>query len=79
MSVIVSMYICIMGFPGGLDGQESACNAGDVSSVPGSGSSIPGSPGGGHGRPLVSLPGESHGWLSLGGYGPWRHKQPDVT
>ena len=26
-----------MGFPGGLDGKESACNAGDPSSIPGSG------------------------------------------
>ena len=26
-----------MGFPGGSDGEESACNAGDLGSVPGSG------------------------------------------
>ena len=26
-------------FPGGLDGKESACNAGDPSSIPGSGRS----------------------------------------
>ena len=25
-----------MGFPGGSDGKESACNAGDLSSIPGS-------------------------------------------
>ena len=24
-----------MGFPGGSDGKESACNAGDLSSIPG--------------------------------------------
>ena len=36
------------GFPGGSDGQESACNAGDPGSVPGLGRS----PGGGHGNPL---------------------------
>ena len=29
--------ILIPGFPGGSDGKESACNAGDPSSVPGSG------------------------------------------
>ena len=28
-----------MGFPGGSDGKESACNAGDLSSIPGSGRS----------------------------------------
>jgi len=36
------------GFPGGSDGEESACNAGDVGSVPGSGRS----PGEGNGNPL---------------------------
>ena len=35
------------GFPGGLDGKESACNAGDPSSIPGSGRS----PGKGNGNP----------------------------
>ena len=35
-------------FPGGSDGKESACNAGDLVSVPGSGRS----PGGGSGNPL---------------------------
>ena len=35
-------------FPGGLVGKESACNAGDLDSVPGSGRS----PGGEHGNPL---------------------------
>ena len=37
-----------VGFPGGSDGKESACNVGDPGSVPGSGRS----PGGGHGNPL---------------------------
>ena len=36
------------GFPGGWDGKESACNAGDLGSIPGLGRS----PGGGHGNPL---------------------------
>ena len=36
------------GFPGGSEGKESACNAGDRGSIPGSG----GSPGGGNGYPL---------------------------
>ena len=37
-----------MGFPGGSDGKESACNGGDPSSIPG----LRRSPGGGHGNPL---------------------------
>ena len=37
-----------MGFPDGSDGRESACNAGDLGSIPGLGRS----PGGGHGSPL---------------------------
>ena len=37
-----------MGFPGGSDGKESACNARDVGSIPGSGRS----PGEGNGYPL---------------------------
>ena len=38
----------IWSFPGGSDGKESACKAGDLGSVPGLGRS----PGGGHGSPL---------------------------
>ena len=40
-----SSNIC---FPGGSDGKESTCNAGDLGSVPGLGRS----PGEGHGNPL---------------------------
>ena len=36
------------GFPGGSDSKESACNAGDPGSIPGSGRS----PGAGNGNPL---------------------------
>ena len=36
------------GIPGGSDGKESTCNAGDLGSIPGLGRS----PGGGHGNPL---------------------------
>ena len=36
------------GFPGGSDGEESACNAGDPGSIPGLGRA----PGEGHGNPL---------------------------
>ena len=38
----------IRGFPGGSDGKESACNAGDLDLIPGLGRS----PGEGHGNPL---------------------------
>ena len=37
-----------MGFPGGSDGNESTCNAGDLGLIPELGRS----PGGGHGNPL---------------------------
>ena len=37
-----------MGFPGGLDGKESACNVGDLGLIPGLGRS----PGEGNGSPL---------------------------
>ena len=42
------MILLCVGFPGGSDSKESACSAGEPSSVPGVGSS----PGGGHGHPL---------------------------
>ena len=49
------------GFPGGSDGKEYACNAGDPGLIPGSGRS----PGEGNGNPLlVFLPGKSHGQRS---------------
>ena len=37
-----------LGFPGGSEGKASACNAGDLGSIPGSGRS----PGEGNGSPL---------------------------
>ena len=45
---IISVYTLILGFPGGSDGKESACNAGDLDSIPGLGRS----PGEGKGCPL---------------------------
>ena len=59
------------GFPGG-----SACNAGDLSSIPGLGRP----PGGGHGNPLQDSYLENpHGQRSLAGYSPWGHKESDIT
>ena len=46
--VILSTVIESEGFPGDSDCKESACNAGDLGSVPGLGRSL----GGGHGNPL---------------------------
>ena len=63
-------------FPGGSDGKESACNAGDRGSIPGSGRS----PGEGNGNPLqLLLAGESHGGKSLVGYSPQGCKEWDRT
>ena len=65
-----------MGFPGGSDSKESACNAGDLGSIPGLGRS----PGGGHGNPLqYSCLENPHGQRSLVGYSPRSLKQSDLT
>ena len=65
-----------MAFPGGSYGTESACNAGDLGSVPGLGRS----PGGGHGNLLqYSCLENPHGQRSLAGYSPWVHKESDMT
>ena len=65
-----------MGFSGGLDAKESACNAGDLGSIPGSGRS----PGKTKRQPTpVFLLGKSHGQKSLVGYSPWGHKESDTT
>ena len=56
------MVQSISGFPGGSDGKESPCNAGDLGSIPGLGRS----PGGGHGNPLQRSCLENlHGWKNL--------------
>ena len=56
--------------------KESAYNARDPGSIPGSGRSL----GEGNGLPtLVLLPGEFHGQRSLVSYSPWGHKELDTT
>ena len=63
------------GLPRGSDSKESACNVGDLASIPGLG------------RPwrrkrqttAVFLPGESHGLRSLAGYSPSGRKESDTT
>ena len=65
-----------MGFPSGSEDKESACNAGDLGSVPG----LRGSPGGEHGKDTpVSLPGEFQGQRSLEGYIPQGCKEVGMT
>ena len=65
-----------MGFPGGSDGEESACNAGDPDLIPGLGRS----PGEGHGIPLqYSCLENPHGQGSQIGYSLWGHKKLDMT
>ena len=60
-----------LGFPGGSDGKESACNAGDLGLIPGLGRFL----GGGHGNPLQhSCLENPYGERSLVGYSPWGHK-----
>ena len=61
-------------FPGGLDGKESACNAGDLGWIPGSGRS----PGEGNDSSILAWR-EFHGQRSLVGYIPWGSKELDTT
>ena len=52
-----------MGFPGGSDGKESACNVEDLGSIPGSGRS----PGEGNGNPFPYLgnPTDRGAWWAI--------------
>ena len=59
-----------MGFPSGLEGKESACNAGDLGSIPGRRQWQP--------TPVL-LPGKSHGPRSLAGYSLRGRKESDMT
>ena len=71
------IHICRdMGFLGSSAGKESACNAGDLGEIPGSGRS----PGEGIDYSLQSSCLENaHGQRSLAGYSPWGHKVLDTT
>ena len=63
------------GFPGGSEGKASACNVGDLSSIPGWGRF----PWRRKWQPTsVLLPGKPHGWRSLVGYSPWTCKDSDT-
>ena len=70
------LLTCYLGFPGGSDDKESACNVGDLGLVPGLG----GSPGGWCGSPFqYSCLKNPHGQRSLAGSSPWGHKDSDVA
>ena len=64
-----------LGFPGGSDGEESACNAGDLGLIPLLGRS----PGEGNGYPLQYSCHKSHRQKSLMSYSPWGHKELDIN
>ena len=65
-----------LGFSGGSDDKESACNAGDSGLIPG----LERSPGEGNSYPTpVVLLGEFHGQRNLAGYSPRSHIESDTT
>ena len=71
MGNIINTVLCYMGFPCGSGGEESACNVGDLGSIPGLGRPS----GEGKGYPLqYSGLGKFHGL-----YSPWGHKESDTT
>ena len=66
----------LLGFPGSSVGKESAFNAGDWGSIPGSGIY----PGGGHGNSLqYSCLENHHAQRSLACYSPWGRKESVMT
>ena len=66
------LQVRLLGCPGGSEVKASACNAGDLGLIPGSGRS----PGEGNGNPLQY---SCHGWRSLVGYSSWGHKESDTA
>ena len=70
------VYLVIFFCPHSSGSKESMCNAGDLGLIPRMGRP----PGEGNGNPTpVFLPAEFHGHRSLVGYGPWDHKELDMT
>ena len=66
-------------FPGGSEVKASACNAGDLGSIPGSGRSS----GEGNGNPLqnscLGNPRDRGAWRSWADYSPWGRKESDTA
>ena len=75
--LLVSLMLA-EGLPGGSDGKESACNAGDPGSIPGSGRS----PGEENGYPLqyscLENAMDRGAWQAMG-YSPWGFKESGTT
>ena len=69
------LTLVFLGFPGGSDGKESACNAGDLGSITG----LERSPREGHDNPFqYSCLENPHGQRCLAGYSPQGHKELDT-
>ena len=81
----IFLFLRLISFPGGSDGKESACNVGDLGSIPGSRRS----PGEGNGNPLQysclentvdqGFCIEDRRSRSLAGYSQWDCKESDMT
>ena len=73
--MFTEMFTEFEGFPGGSDGKESACNAGNPGFIPGWG----GAPGGGHDNPLqyscLENPMDKGAWRAT----PWGRIELDTT
>ena len=66
----------LVGLPGGIDSNKSACNVEDLGSIPGFGRFS----GGEHGNPSqYSCLENLHGQKSLAGYSPWCRTESDTT
>ena len=73
---ILQARILERGFPCGSADKESACNMGNLGSIPGLGRS----PGGGHGNPLqCSCLENPHRQRNLAGFSPKGRKELDTT
>ena len=68
----LAQFLLNLGFPGGSDGKETACNAGDLDLIHGLGRCP-------EGGMAILLPGEFHGKRSLEGYSPWGNNDLDTT
>ena len=66
------MFATLLRFPGGSDSKKSACNVGDLHSIPGSGTSL----GEGNGNPLQCSCLENS---TNRGYSRWGRKESDTT
>ena len=71
-----TFHISLLGFPGGSNGKESTCSAGDLVLIPG----FERSPRGGHGNPFqYSFLEHPQGQRSLLGYSSCAHRGSDMT